>query len=321
MSDQLDETQIEALFSGEGGAAASAAAPPQQRRRRFIRTVDFSRPSTFSKEQERRLRRAHEVFCRNASTVIGGEARTPVDFEVLDVRQLTWSNAVRETESNGIWALVRLGGGDGPQLVMALERVFVLTLIERMCGGADVEPAGDRKLSEIDVVLTEGVMRTLVDQLSAVWNQWFDVTLAFEALEIDTRGIQIVPPQDPSVVVTIELWFAKHTFVLTLMLPHAAVKEASATFLARESAATAEDPVAARAMRQALGTIGIELRARVASVEMSADEVLAMSAGDVIRLGPAGPVTLYADDVPVHRGRPGRDRGKRAIQIGDWEGV
>jgi flagellar motor switch protein FliM len=318
MSDQLDETQIEALFAGESTAAASAAVAPPERRR-HIRTMDFSRPSTFSKEQERRLRRAHEVFCRNAATALGSEARTMIDFEVLDVRQLTWSNAVRETEGNGIWAVIRLGGGNGPQLVMALERIFVLTLIERMCGGADVEPARDRKLSDIDAVLTEAVMRSLVDQLSVVWSQWFDVTLAFEALEIDTRGIQIAPPQEPTVAVTIELWLSKYTFVLTLMLPHDAVKEASATFLAREAAARAEDPVAARAMRHALGTVGIELRARVASIELSADELLALRAGDVLRLGPAGPVTLFADDVPVHRGRPGRDRGKRAVQVGDWE--
>jgi flagellar motor switch protein FliM len=319
MSEQLDETQIEALFAGENDDNRTVAPPPTTRRR-HIRTVDFSRPSTFSKEQERRLRRAHEVFCRSASTAISGEARTPVDFEVLDVRQLTWSNAVRETEHNAIYAVTRIGGPNGSHVVMALERIFVLTLIDRMCGGADSVPAQERKLSDIDMVLTEGVMRALVDQLSVVWAQWFDVRLSFEQLEIDTRGIQVAQLAEPTVVVTIECWFAKNTFLLTLMLPEAAVREASATFLAREAAARVEDPVAAQAMRRALGSIAIELRARVGSVELSADELLALCEGDVIRLGPATGVTLYADDVAVHRGRPGRDRGKRAVQIGDWGG-
>jgi flagellar motor switch protein FliM len=316
MSEQLDETQIEALFAGESDGVKTVEPPPTARRR-HIRTVDFSRPSTFSKEQERRLRRAHEVFCRTASTVISGEARTPVDFEVLDVRQLTWSNAVRETENDAIYGVIRLGG-DGAQIVMALERIFVLTLIERMCGGADSRPAKDRKLSEIDVVLTESLMRGLVDQLSVVWNQWFDVRLGFEQLELDTRGIQIAQLAEPTVVVTVESWLAKNTFVLTLMLPHAAVREASATFLQREAAARAEDPVAAQAMRRALGSIAIELRARVGSLELTADQLLALSVGDVVRLGAASAVTLYADGVPVQRGRPGRDGAKRAIQIGDW---
>jgi flagellar motor switch protein FliM len=319
MSEHLDETQIEALFAGESEGAATAA-PPAPARRRRIRTVDFSRPSTFSKEQERRLRRAHEVFCRTASTAISGEARTPVDFEVLDVRQLTFSNAVRETEHDTIYAVIRLGG-EGAQIVMALERIFVLSLIERMCGGADTGPSKDRKLSEIDVVLTEGMMRGLVEQLSVVWSQWFDVSLAFEGLELDTRGIQIAQIAEPTVVVTIESWLAKNTFVLTLMLPHAAVREASATFLEREAAGRVEDPVAAQQMRRALGSVAIELRARVGSVGLTADQLLALSPGDVVRLGPASGVTIYADDVPVQRGRPGRDGNKRAIQIGDWGGA
>jgi flagellar motor switch protein FliM len=316
VSEHLDETQIEALFAT--GAGHGKDAPPSAvRRRRRVRTVDFSRPSSFSKDQERRLRRAHEVFCRTASTAISGEARTPVDFEVLDVRQLTFSNAVREPGADAIYAVIRLGG-EGAQIIMALERIFVLSLIDRMCGGADASPAKDRKLSEIDVVLTEGVMRAMVEQLSLVWDQWFDVRLAFEQLELDTRGIQIAQPAEPTVVVTIESWLAQNTFVLALMLPHAAVREASATFLAREATGRAEDPVAAQQMRRALGSVAIELRARVGSVQLSAAELLALSVGDIVRLGPASGVTIYADDVPVHRGRPGRDGAKRAVQIGDW---
>ncbi|MGA2469435.1 MAG: FliM/FliN family flagellar motor switch protein [Solirubrobacteraceae bacterium] len=324
MSEQLDQSRIEELFAA-GAASESAAtqteasptAEPVRRRRRHVTVVDFSRPSTFSKEQERRLRRAHEVFCRSASTQVTGEARTPVDFEVLDVRQLTWSNAVRETGTDVIYSVVRLG--QGSQIVLALERLFVLTLIDRMCGGTDVVVAGDRKLSEIDVVLTEGIMRGLIEQLSRIWNEWFDVALAFEGIEQDARGIQVAQLAEPTVVVTIELWLAKHTFLMTLMLPHAAVKEASATFLAREASALAEDPTAERAMRRALGNVAIELRARVASLELSADELLALDVGDTVHLGPAAEVTLYADDVPLHRGAPGRDGAKRAIQIGAWK--
>jgi flagellar motor switch protein FliM len=318
MSGQLDESQIDALFSGDGEPSAATTLTAPAVRRRHVRSVDFSRPSTFSKEQERRLRRAHEVFCRSASTAISGEARTPVDFEVLDVRQLTWSHAIRETGTDVIYAVIKLSGANGSQIVMALERMFVLTLIERMCGGTDAAPAADRRLSEIDAVLTESVITGLVEQLSRVWNEVFDVSLSFEALEQDTRGIQVAQLAEPTVVVTIELWLAKHTFLLTLMLPHAAVKDASATFLARDADALADDPATERALRRSLGTVAIELRARVASIELTAEQLLTFKEGDVVRLGTASPVTLYADDVALHRGMPGRDGAKRAIQIGTW---
>ena len=59
------------------------------------------------------------------------------------------------------------------------------------------------------------------------------------------------------------------------------------------------------------------VRAEVASVELPIEEVLALRPGDVLRLdgrAEAG-VTLYAGDVPVHRGMPGRSGGRRAVQI------
>jgi len=64
------------------------------------------------------------------------------------------------------------------------------------------------------------------------------------------------------------------------------------------------------------------VRAEVAAVELPIEQVLALQAGDVLRLdAPAdGGVTLYADNVPVHRARPGRSGGRRAVQVIDRTG-
>jgi flagellar motor switch protein FliM len=55
----------------------------------------------------------------------------------------------------------------------------------------------------------------------------------------------------------------------------------------------------------------------VASIELPIEEVLALQAGDVLRLdAPAeGGVTLFADKVPVHRAKPGRSGSRRAVQV------
>ena len=52
------------------------------------------------------------------------------------------------------------------------------------------------------------------------------------------------------------------------------------------------------------------VRAEVAAVELPIEEVLALRPGDVLRLdGRADDgVTLYADDVPVHRAHAGPQR-------------
>ena len=52
------------------------------------------------------------------------------------------------------------------------------------------------------------------------------------------------------------------------------------------------------------------VRAEVASVTMPIESVLALKEGDLLRLNApaAAGITLYADKVPVHTGRPGRSR-------------
>ena len=68
-------TNADALFD-----QASTGRPPvessdngQGRRTRWLRTVDFSRPSKFGIDQQRRLRRIMEVFCASAATRLSAE--------------------------------------------------------------------------------------------------------------------------------------------------------------------------------------------------------------------------------------------------------
>ena len=50
-----------------------------------MRAVDFTRPTKFTADQERRLKRALEAFCRTASTRLSAELRVPLELEVIDL--------------------------------------------------------------------------------------------------------------------------------------------------------------------------------------------------------------------------------------------
>ena len=59
MSDFLSADQIDALFeqANNGGPAPVSAEHGAGRRTRWLRTIDFSRPSKFGIDQQRRVRR------------------------------------------------------------------------------------------------------------------------------------------------------------------------------------------------------------------------------------------------------------------------
>ena len=65
MNDFLSAAEIDALFdqANSGRPPAESSDSGQGRRTRWLRTVDFSRPSKFGIDQQRRLRRIMDVFC------------------------------------------------------------------------------------------------------------------------------------------------------------------------------------------------------------------------------------------------------------------
>ena len=79
-----------------------------------MRTVDFTRPTKFTADQERRIKRALETFCRTASTRLSAELRMPLELEVINVSQLTWGNAHAQVPPRSVSGLDR-GPGRRPR--------------------------------------------------------------------------------------------------------------------------------------------------------------------------------------------------------------
>jgi flagellar motor switch protein FliM len=104
---------------------------------------------------------------------------------------------------------------------------------------------------------------------------------------------------------------------LALLLPFSAIAPVAHRFSSRDHVAGEEPVVQGTAVHDAVANVEMTVRAEVAAVELPIEEVLALRAGDVVRLDgrtDAG-VTLYADTIPMHRGQPGRSGARRAVQV------
>lgn len=295
----------------------TSSAPPaktEARREPRIQTVDFSRPSKFTKEQERQLRLGHEAFCRTVAARLSSELRAPLDLEVMGLKQLAWTTALSEIPADSLCAVVGIRPFERAMLLTA-DRGFLLMLIERLLGGGLDEPS-DRKLTDIDIALARQLVGKLLEQLVIVWQEFGDVELDFVRFEPEPAGAQIAPLSEPTMVIAVEARIGGSSFSLTLLLPYRCI-EPIAGRLTGEDHLDGADERSARLMQAALGDSMIELRAEVAAVELPAEDVLALRVGDVLRLDAREPstVTLFAGDLPVHRARPGRSARRRAVQV------
>ena len=134
----LVEAAKEGRLPEESGADRS--------RQRRMRTVDFTRPTKFTADQERRIKRALEIFCRTASTRLSAELRMPLELEIINSSQLTWGNAHAQVPAGSVSCLVETPDVS-TRMLLSAEMNLVTHAIDLLLGGAGGGEAARRSAS------------------------------------------------------------------------------------------------------------------------------------------------------------------------------
>jgi len=313
----MSEDQVAALVAAakEGQLPDVDAQAPASRRRR-VRKIDFTRPSKFTTDQQRRLERAHENFCRGVSTRMSAELRAPISVEIIDTAQLTWANALDEIPRRSVFGIIEVAPIDGRMLITA-ELTLLLGLLERVLGGKTGERTVERTLTDVDRALVARIFQTLLDELSLSFNDLAELQFGLLDLETERAPAQLAPFSEPTLAMTFEFKVGQTSSTMVLLIPHRAIEPVLRTSPPLEhDAELAAD--AAVAVSEAMGEVVVQLRAEVGSVDMPLGRVLALRPGDILRLDGAteeGAVTLYADAIGLHRAKLGRNGRRRAVGI------
>jgi flagellar motor switch protein FliM len=222
MNDILSAAEIDALFD-----QASQGRPPSEqgdaghgRRARWLRTVDFTRPSKFGIDQQRRLRRIMEVFCATASTRLSAEHRIDLNLEVIDAGQFTFANALQSVPEASVAAVVETTGET--KLLMTAELVLVLEVIERLLGGTG-DGVAERQLTDIERVLARRLFGAFVECLSTTWHDVCGANLELGRVDPLGEGPQIVPASEPTLVLTVEARRARRSTTRALVVPQSLI--------------------------------------------------------------------------------------------------
>jgi flagellar motor switch protein FliM len=290
--------------------------PRPNARRRRMRPVDFSRPTKFTADQERRLKRAMEAFCRTAGTRLSTELRVPMELEMIDTSQLTWRDAHSQVPSGSI-AAVADASPIGTKLLLSSEMNLILGAIELLLGGSAAKGVPERRLTDIDWALARHFFDRILAQLSVIWQDMANVELSLDGLDMHMEQAQLVSVSEPTLSITMEARLDGGSSTIALLLPWTSVAPVVEGFASRDDVTANRGDDDARSVRRAVGRVGVTVRAEVAAREMAIEDVLALKPGDVLRLNaPADAgITLFADKVPVHRGKPGRSGSRRAAQV------
>jgi flagellar motor switch protein FliM len=318
VSEVLTPEQIAELVAAAKNGEMPAREQARGRRPRRVRELDFTRPIKLAPDQQRRFERTHEAFCRTASTRLSAELRTPIELEVINVEQVTWSVAIASVPQPSIFGVVSTQPLE-TTILFSAEQQLVFRFIELVIGGVSNETRMNRPLTEIELALARRTFHGLVELLSVAWNELFGLDLNLLDLEAIVANVELAPPSEPTIVLTIEARSGQSSSTMSLLVPYRAIAAVSGRLSGQyaDSDAPVLDESLEAALEAAISGVEVEARVEVGSLDLSIDEVLELKEGDVLKLHTKSELgaTVCVGETNLYRGKPGRSGSRRAIEI------
>jgi flagellar motor switch protein FliM len=202
-------------------------------------------------------------------------------------------------------------------MLLSTESTLLLAAIELLLGGSIDGGVKERRMTDIDQALGRHFFERVLAQLTLIWTDVAGLSLHLETVDQHMETAQMVSVSEPTLSLMMEARIAGLSSTLALLIPWTAIAPVAEQFAAREDGKGLRSDDEATSVRRAVGKVEMTVRAEVASVTMPIESVLALKEGDLLRLNSpaAAGITLYADKVPVHTGRPGRSGSRRAVQV------
>ncbi len=290
------------------GASSEAGGP--------VRTLDFSQPTKFTTELRRRIGRSLELFCDGLGAWMAVELKAEVEVALVDVSQHTWAAAKAQLPADAVAVAVEAESIER-NMLLSVQLPLVLQSLECLLGGEAAQAPAERHLTEIDWVLTRGVLDAMVNQLSVAWDELGGTELTRGEVDIEGDAGVLTPIGEPTLSVTLEAKIDGLASTVSLLIPWGAIEPITNSIRGAGSEPRSSDPLAAEALRRGVAGAQVLLRAEVGSVQMPIERMLDLTPGALLELedGAEDGVLLFAEGVSLGRGRPGRSGSRRAVKL------
>jgi flagellar motor switch protein FliM len=296
----------------EQATAALVADEPAGEAEIRVRAVDFSQPSKFTSELRRRLATLAETWSGGLGQDLAEQLKAEVSFAVAEVEQRTWAAATAALPADSLAVAVELGER---RLLLSLELPLVLQALECLLGGSAAQAPSARALSELDVSLATSFLDAMLPALADAWGALEGVEPRRGEIDLEgDAGVQVAPGE-PTLAISLRSEIDGALAGAALLVPWPAVATLAAGPTDAPAVRTNEQE--ARKLERRLACAKVLLRAEVGACQMPVERMLDIVPGAVLELAERAEqgVCLYAEDILLARGRPGRSGARRALKL------
>ncbi|GAB4112130.1 MAG: flagellar motor switch protein FliM [Spirochaetota bacterium] len=322
MTEILSQDEIDALLTAISTGEADTTDYTAVKEQRKVKIYDFRRPDKFSKDQIRTLQMMHETFARLTTTALSAQLRALVSVHVASVDQLTYEEFIRSIPNPTTLAVINMDPLKG-SAVLEIDPSITFTIIDKLFGGTGESTKISRELTDIELSVMEGIIVRILGNLREAWSNVIDLRPRLGNIETNPQFAQIVPPNDMVVLVTLETKVGEVEGMMNLCIPYITIEPVISKLSAQywyssiRKGATDEN---AAIIQSRLEAVELPIVVEVGEVEITMEELLAIQAGDVIKL----PNTKINSDMILKVGgrkkykcRPGVIGNRVAVQIGE----
>lgn len=322
MTEILSQDEIDQLLT----AISSGDTEPEDFRSvndtRKIKIYDFKRPDKFSTEQTRTIKMMHETFARLTTTTLAAQLRTVTHVHVATVEQLTYEEFIRSIPTPTTLALINMDPLPG-SAVLEIDPAITFAIIDRLFGGKGHGIKIQRELTDIENSVMEGVVVRILANMREAWTMVIELRPRLGTIETNPQFVQIVPPNDIVILVTLEVKVGDEEGMMNFCLPYVTVEPVVSKlstqywFTAVRRNSTTQH---AAILQEKLSSVEVDLIAEIGTINATVRDVLNLSVGDVIRLpnvNTGDPFTLSVANRKKFYCQPGVLGKRAAVQILD----
>jgi len=316
MSDLLSQDEIDALLDGvEGGAVETGGDEPLPRD--AVIQYDFTQQDRIVRGRLPTLEMVNDRFARYFRTGVFNVLRKTCEVSVLGVKMVKFAEYVHSLAVPSNLNLVRIKPLRGTALVV-MEPRLVFTVIDNFFGG---DGRFHARIEGRDFTATENrvIQIMLVELFAAMVEAWAPVLpLEFEYLnsEINPQFANIVSPTETVVVSRFHVELDGGGGEIHLTLPYAMVEPIRTLLDAGvQSDRVDRDDRWSETLHEEILDAEVELTSLLLETQLAIGDFLQLRPGDVIPVQMPDLTTVFAEDVPIFRGRYGQTNGHKAVRF------
>ncbi|MCX8048650.1 MAG: flagellar motor switch protein FliM [Methylohalobius sp.] len=313
--DLLSQEEIDALLHGvdEGKVDVGTDQPPSAE---DIRPYDFSSQDRIVRGRMPTLDMINERFARYFRISLFNLLRRTAEVSVAGTQVLKFSEFIHSQFVPTNLNLIRFKPLRGRALIV-MDPTLVFTAVDNYFGGSGrfYNKVEGREFTPMEFRLIRILLDLAFKDLREAWRPVLDIQPEYIHSEVNPQFANIVSPSDIVINSTVHIELEGGGGDLHIALPYAMIEPIRDLLDSIQSDRGDVDVRWRKALHYEVMSSQVEVYAILLEKEMNLVQVLRLRPGDIIPVEMPKQVTLYAEEVPLFRGRVGVAHGHYAVKI------